>query len=106
MSEQYVSGNWMVRAGSEDEFIKRWRAFTGWSAEEMPGARSFLLLRDAANPSHFVSLGNWDDEASMSAWRNSSGFAERFPPVRELCEDFRGNDYKVAAHVGSHAISY
>ena len=106
MSECYASGSWLVRAGSEDAFIARWKEFTGWSAEIMPGAGSFVLLRDASNPRHFVSYGGWEDEASMVTWRNSPGFAERFPKVRELCEDFSGYEYTLAANSEPHAITH
>lgn len=97
MYEQYVSGNWTVRPGSEEEFIARWLDFTTWSKENAAGARSFVLLRDDAEPRHFVSIGTFDDRATMEAWRDSAGFASRFQGCRELCEDFYGSDYQVVA---------
>src|SRR5205823_6928787 len=57
VGQAYTSGNWTVREGSEDEFIERWTAFVRWAAENASGARSFVLIRDARDARHFISLG-------------------------------------------------
>jgi heme-degrading monooxygenase HmoA len=97
MADQYVSGQWRVKAGSEEEFVTRWLAFTGWSLDNAPGAGSFVLIRDTADPRHFVSFGTWDDPESVHAWRSSPEFAELLGRCRELCEEFRAGDYELAA---------
>jgi heme-degrading monooxygenase HmoA len=97
MADQYVSGDWSVKAGTEDEFVSRWLDFTGWSKEQAAGARSFVLLRDMEEPQHFVSLGTWDDRDSINAWRSTPEFAEKLGRCRELCEDFRARDFTLAA---------
>jgi heme-degrading monooxygenase HmoA len=97
MADQYVSGDWKVRTGSEDEFVARWRAFTGWSLENAPGARSFVLIRDMDEPRHFLSFGSWTDLESVRAWRATSEFAQLLGRCRELCEEFHAGDYSLAA---------
>ena len=96
MDEQYVSGDWVVKPGSEDEFTRRWLAFTEWS-QQRPGARRFLLLRDDGRPGHYISLGIWEDRASIDAWRSSPEFAELRGVVVELCDSFHGSDYTLVA---------
>jgi heme-degrading monooxygenase HmoA len=93
----YVSGSWLVRAGEEDEFVARWTAFTQWSLDSAPGAESFLLMRDAADPRHFVSYGTWRDADSVRAWRGSPEFGRLLRRCRELCEGFAVGDYTFAA---------
>ena len=95
--DRYVSGNWVVKQGSSGEFISRWKAFTQWSLDNAAGSEDFLLLQDAQDPQHFISLGVWRDHESISAWRNLPEFATLLGRCRELCEDFRGVDYELVA---------
>ena len=96
----FVSGRWTVKPGSEDEFVTRWTAFTQWSLDNAKGARGFYLLRDEKEPNRFVSLGYWDDKASIGAWRQSPEFAEKLGRARELCDEFEARDYALAAQIG------
>jgi heme-degrading monooxygenase HmoA len=97
--QPYVSGNWVVKEGSEAEFVERWRAFTEWSLANGAGAERFVLLRDAQDLTHFVSFGAWQTRDGIDAWRASTGFQERLAACRALCEDFKGTDYSIAAEV-------
>jgi len=97
MTDQYVSGDWRVREGSEEEFVARWLAFTGWSLQHAPGAESFVLIRDMEQPQHFLSVGTWTDLASVRAWRDTPEFAQLLGRCRELCEAFHAGDYSLAA---------
>jgi heme-degrading monooxygenase HmoA len=97
MAGQYVSGEWRVTPGSEEEFVTRWLAFTGWSLHNAPGAESFVLIRDMGEPRRFVSLGTWADLEAVNAWRRRPEFAELLGRCRELCEEFRAGDYALAA---------
>ena len=56
VGEPYQSGRWLVNPGSEDEFIERWTTFTQWSLENIPGARSYVLLWDDAEARRFLSF--------------------------------------------------
>jgi heme-degrading monooxygenase HmoA len=98
--QPYTSGTWLVQPGREDEFIARWIAFTSWSRENAPGAETFLLLRNAAAPDRFISFGAWDGDASIAAWKMRPEFGKHFAACRELCADFEGVDYTLAAAVG------
>ena len=97
MADHYVSGDWLVRAGSEQDFTERWVAFTSWSLANAPGASSFVLIRDEADPRHFLSFGVWADAGSRAAWRQRPEFAELLGRCREVCEEVRGGDYLLAA---------
>ena len=41
--KQYTAGTWVVKEGSEAEFIARWKEFTGWSLANAPGAHHFII---------------------------------------------------------------
>jgi quinol monooxygenase YgiN len=47
----YSSGEWLVRPGSEQEFIERWTSFIEWTLKEAEGAVSFVLVRSTEEPS-------------------------------------------------------
>ena len=48
--QSYSSGEWLVQAGSEEDFIERWNTFIEWSVNNAPGAESFVLVRSTENP--------------------------------------------------------
>jgi heme-degrading monooxygenase HmoA len=97
----YTSGIWVVREGNEDEFISRWTEFTEWSLANAPGAESFLLIRQDADPRQFISFGAWEEADAVSAWRATPEFQRRLGACRELCEDFKGVDHTLVAAVGA-----
>lgn len=97
MADQFIAAYWKVNAGSEEEFIKRWREFTGWATENAPGAKSFTLLHNMENPEYFISFGTWTDRESIHAWWEMPGFMERYQRVQELCEDHVGAEHTVEA---------
>jgi len=96
-SEFWASGNWTVKAGSEDEFVERWRAWLDWTSKNAAGFRSATLIRSEANGSRFESFSDWDDADARAAWQNSDGFIERMTPVRELCDDVETANFTRAA---------
>ena len=100
VGQPYTSGNWIVKAGSEDEFIATWTEFTEWALANAPGAEHFVLIREAADPRRFVSFGAWEDAGSVKAWREGPEFQQRLAACRSLCEDFRPSDSTLAAAVG------
>jgi heme-degrading monooxygenase HmoA len=95
-ADAYTSGDWTVKTGSEDEFIARWSEFIA-GAEKVPGAQSFVLLRDYTNPRHFVSVGAWSNQAAIDTWRTSPGFGDLLGRVRALCDEEHNSNYTVAA---------
>jgi len=100
MGQAYSSGNWLVQEGNEEEFVSRWTAFTDWSLQNANGAVSFVLVRDSANPRLFLSLGAWETEQAVQAWRQTPEFEEMFGACRELCDEFEAHFYTLAASLG------
>jgi heme-degrading monooxygenase HmoA len=100
IGQPYTSGSWRVKEGREEEFIARWTEFTGWSLANSPGAGSFVLIREAADPRHFLSFGAWEDAEAVTAWRATPEFQAGLAACRALCDDFSGTDHMLSAAVG------
>ena len=101
---KWASGQWQVKGGKADEFVDRWTAWITWTSENIPGFRSARLLRAEGDPLRFVSVSDWDDDASLRAWKTSPGFREKIESVKELCAGFVGGDYDVAAAMLTPAL--
>ena len=43
-AQSYSSGEWLVRAASDEEFIQRWTTFSESTLSNAPGAVSFVLF--------------------------------------------------------------
>lgn len=99
VGQPFSSGNWIAKDGQEDELVARWTEFVEWTVKEMgDGAtESPILIRDAANPKHFISFGGWRDSETVKAWREHPEFQERLGRCREVCDDFAAGDYIVAS---------
>lgn len=96
-SERWASGLWLVRAGSEDEFVERWKAWLDWTSQNAPGFRSATLIRSEDDGRRFESFSDWDSADARAQWEASDGFRERMAPVRELCEDVTAGNFELAA---------
>jgi heme-degrading monooxygenase HmoA len=96
----YTSGEWFVKPGLEDEFVRRWRALAEWTLAEVPGATWAKLLRDRAQPNRFVSFGPWEDDAAIEAWRAHPGFGDRVGSIREVLESFAPRTLDAVVEVG------
>jgi heme-degrading monooxygenase HmoA len=97
LGQPFTSGNWLVRAGSEKEFVNRWTALALWSRTEARGAQFAYLIQDARDPRRFVSFGAWEDAEAVQAWREQARFRELLGACRELCDDFEAHDYTLAS---------
>lgn len=97
--QAYASGNWLVTEGKEDQSVERWTAFLGWTRSNAPGPIHARLIRDLADPRHFVSFALWEDAATRGAWKTTDGFAEHLGACRALCEEFSGADFDLAVEV-------
>jgi quinol monooxygenase YgiN len=93
----YNSGEWLVRAGSEEEFVERWTTFTEWSLNDAPGAVSFVLVRSTEDPRKFLCLGTWESQDAREAWRQMPRMQELLGRCRELCEEFESHLYTLAS---------
>jgi heme-degrading monooxygenase HmoA len=97
MGQPHASGRWLVNAGSEDEFLERWTTFTQWSLDNIPGAQSYVLLRDEAEARRFLSIGAFESQEAVTQWRERPEFTELRDACIQLCEEFEPHDYTVAA---------
>ena len=79
--QSYSSGEWLVREGSEEEFIQTWTTFTEWSLDNAPGAKSFVLVRSVEEPRKFLSLGAWESQQAQERWREMAPDAGDSWPV-------------------------
>jgi quinol monooxygenase YgiN len=98
----YGSGDWLVREGSEEEFVERWTTFIEWSLDNAPGAvsESFVLVRSTEEPRRFLSLGAWENQDARERWRQMPRMQELFTQCRELCEEVESHEYTLAASPG------
>lgn len=87
--DAWSSGNWQVREGAADEFLKRWDEFAHWIKDRVPGFEHGRLLRDVNDPNHFVSIAGWEDAKSRADWMEMPEFADFLNTCKELCDDFR-----------------
>jgi heme-degrading monooxygenase HmoA len=86
----FSSGNWVVKEGSEEQFVSRWTDFLEWTRENAQGFQDASLLRDGEHPRHFVSFARWEDDASQEGWMALPEFPQKLGDCRELCDEFRG----------------
>lgn len=97
MQQSYSSGNWLVRAGSEEDFIERWTVLAEWLLNNVPGTESSVLLRNTGAPQRFLSLGVWENQEAWEGLAEIPEFAELNGRCRELCEEFEVHTYTLAA---------
>jgi heme-degrading monooxygenase HmoA len=96
---KWASGRWQVADGKAEEFIEQWRAWITATASGAPGFRSARLLRSEDDSNRFTSISDWDDDATLKAWKQSDGFMAGMGAARGLCDDFLGGDFDVAVAV-------
>jgi heme-degrading monooxygenase HmoA len=96
-AQSYSSGQWSVRAGSEEEFLERWTTFIEWSSDNAEGAESFVLVRSTEEPRKFLSLGAWESQQAQEAWREMPRMQELLGQCRQLCEEFETHTHTLAA---------
>jgi quinol monooxygenase YgiN len=88
----FTSADWHVRVGNEQAFVEAWTELARISLAT-PGARDFLLIRDVADPRHFVSIGRWQDLGTVTLSRSRERFLSQFRRCQALCEHSQGSDF-------------
>jgi heme-degrading monooxygenase HmoA len=96
IGQPHSSGYWLVKEGSEENFVSRWTAFVEWSLENASGLESGILIQDSDNLRRFISIGAWDTAEAMQAWRQMPEFQELFEACRELCDEMQVRSYTLA----------
>jgi heme-degrading monooxygenase HmoA len=92
MANAYVSINWHVKRGSEDEFLELWGGALEWleASFARDGFERARLVRDEADPSHFVSFIEWRDRAAIERWDAHPEKPRRQAALAQLCDDVSG----------------
>ena len=93
----YSTSNWFVMAGSEEEFVSRWTALAEWVMNNVPGAKSAVLIRSTDDPRRFPSVVAWETQETRDAWRERFAMQELHERCLELCEEFEVRTYTLAA---------
>jgi heme-degrading monooxygenase HmoA len=101
LGQPFTSGNWLVQAGNEKEFVNRWSALALWSQKEAQGAQFVYLIQDSRDPRHFLSFGAWESADAVRTWRQQPKFSELLGACRELCDEFEAHDYTLASAPGN-----
>jgi heme-degrading monooxygenase HmoA len=97
LGNAYSTSNWFVMAGSEKEFVRRWTALAEWVKNNVPGARSAVLIRSTDDPRRFLSVVAWETQEARDAWRERFAMQELHERCLELCEEFEVHTYTLAA---------
>jgi heme-degrading monooxygenase HmoA len=80
---------WRVRAGSEEEFVVRWRELAALTARLMGGKKEpSRLLRDHDEPDRFISVAEWDSAIVLQAWRAGPEFRDCLQRMSKVLVDF------------------
>lgn len=91
----YSSGDWLVHEGREDEFVRSWHALLEWVRDTADGFEGGSLLRDDADPRHFVSFAVWRDDAARGRWGRQPDAGDRMRACIALCEHARPGTYQL-----------
>jgi heme-degrading monooxygenase HmoA len=96
MTELVTTGTWIVAPTRQVAFVQAWASFAEW-ASSMPGAGKLRLGVDAADPTRYVSFGEWQDAASARAWKSAPQFRERIARVLQHVDEFRPAELEIVA---------
>lgn len=102
MSELYTTGTWRPKPGRDAEFVAAWQEFAAWAAA-MPGAGTLRLTRDTGDAGRYVSLGRWQDDEAVRAWKASADFRERIGRVLQHVDGFEPAELAVLVAVSHPA---
>jgi heme-degrading monooxygenase HmoA len=97
----YACGQWKVRAGEEEEFVRRWRDLADWTMGEFPDALigTARLIQSKTDPTRFVSLGPFESADALTEWHAHPAFKEKRDRVAELLESGGRDTFEVRAEV-------
>lgn len=95
----YTSGVWVVKAGHEDEFARRWQESVDSLVLRYPGI-TFRLLRDVDDPRRFVSVGGaWRNAEQIEAALNEPSYSEAMADLEAILESGSVAVFELAAEV-------
>ena len=99
MATVYTSGEWRTKEGREQDFMSLWQDFASWTIENFPEAAGAKLLQNRDNSTSFISIGQWEKEEAIPAWRGSEEFQERMAKIRETLDGMEMRSLDVVAEV-------
>jgi quinol monooxygenase YgiN len=95
----YTSGVWNVKAGREDEFVRRWEESAQGAVLAFPGVK-LMLLRDAENPSRFLSLAEgWRHREQIEEMRSTPQFQDSMASLWRLLDSGETSIFELAVEV-------
>ncbi|HEY3317764.1 MAG TPA: antibiotic biosynthesis monooxygenase family protein [Coriobacteriia bacterium] len=97
----FSSGEWKVKAGREDGFVRAWNDFAESSRKGIEPDVWALLLRDKKDPRHFRSIARWREEEAIARWQGSEDFRRRTAELREMVEQSDISVFDIVVSVGS-----
>jgi heme-degrading monooxygenase HmoA len=97
----YACGQWKVRAGEEEEFVRRWKDLADWTPSAFPDAviGTARLIQSRTDPTRFVSLGPFESADAFAEWRAHPVFKEKQDRIAEVLESGDRDVYEVRAEV-------
>jgi len=96
----YTLGFWTVKNGKEPEFVAAWEKFAQWTMRNQPGTSGEArLIRDASNPTSFISFGAWENAAAIENWRARPEFKAFFAQAKQMCDEIKPGNWIEAAVV-------
>lgn len=103
MAQLYTHGQWLVKDGHEDEFIRLWLELAGWTSGSGEENGSRLLLQDKRDSRRFSSFGGpWESMDAIDRRRAAAGFGERVGKIRQVVESFETLTMQEVGRVGTH----
>lgn len=101
IGQTFTAGEWRVKEGQEDHFVRAWAGFASWSFRNGWGAEAPHLLQSTENPRRFLSFGAWDSPEQVRSWRELPEFKQFFVRMQELCEDIHPEVLRLVASPGA-----
>jgi quinol monooxygenase YgiN len=99
MAQVFTHGRWVVRPGSESDFVVAWQELADWTGKEVAGANWARLLRDSNEPNVFFSFGPWDSLEAVESWRQKPGFQDRIARIRGMLQGFEATICELAGEL-------
>ncbi len=94
----YTSGQWTVKPGNEQEFIRVWQDFVADALQKKVGIMEAKLLQNQKQPNRFVSFGRWESQQQMDEWLTRPEFKKLISDALALSDLAESNPFKVVVH--------
>ena len=84
-----------VKPGAIEEFENHYGPSGTWVSFFRKGAgyRETVLLRDQADPTHYVTIDHWDDEGALRVFRETYG--AEYAALDTVCEAFTTHERQI-----------